>query len=146
MTGLVEVTSDIRVQRLRSASVDAARRLHVKSRRESWRGATGSFALAVFTGLLTPACLDDGVVECGVQSIEGGGVAAACAARWSRCDDGRVYGIYCERSGPGYSCACEVDLEVREQFTRDLCVENISVARRRCGWDIRLDDDDDTLP
>lgn len=92
--------------------------------------------------MLTPACIDDGVVDCAVETFEGGDVAAACAARWSSCDDGRLYGIYCERSGPDYACDCEIDLEVRKQFRRSLCVDSVSIARRRCGWDIRVDDDD----
>ncbi len=123
--------------------VGTGRRRGTQRLRGRWPGVAASFLLAVVTGLLAPGCNDDDRIDCGVERFEGGDVAAACAARWSNCDDGRLYGIYCERSGPGYACTCEIDLEVQEQFRRDLCPDSVRVAERRCGWDIWVDDDFD---
>lgn len=102
-----------------------------------------ALALAALSGVSFAACESGDVVMCAGQITSGAPVNGGCSARWTGCDDGRTYAISCRVSGPGLECACEIDGEAVARFGRKNCVEGIGVARRRCDWDIELDDEDE---
>lgn len=68
------------------------------------------------------------------------GASATCTETFDDCDDGSVYELTCETSGPPFRCGCSRDGQPEESFSgSSSCDPEPAATRvnRLCGWDLR---------